>query len=123
MDFITYTVNVYANGRKEWYKDGKLHRSDGPAVEWTNGDKKWYINDKLHRSDGPAVEWINGDKAWYINGKLHRTDGPAIEYSDGHKEWYKDGNQLSEEKFNKTKNTFDGKVVEIDGKKYKLNAM
>ena len=30
-------------------KDGKYHRIDGPAVEYTNGDKKWYINGKLHR--------------------------------------------------------------------------
>jgi hypothetical protein len=26
-------------------------------------------NDKLHRDDGPAVEWANGDKEWWLNGK------------------------------------------------------
>ncbi len=31
------------------------------------GDKSWYINDKLHRTDGPAVEWADGDKYWCIN--------------------------------------------------------
>jgi hypothetical protein len=30
---------------------------------------------------------------------------------------------LSEKKFEKTKNTCDGKIVEIDGKKYKLSAV
>jgi hypothetical protein len=35
----------------------------------TNGDKFWYLNDKLHREDGPAVEYSNGDKSWYLNGK------------------------------------------------------
>lgn len=24
---------------KEWYKDGELHRTDGPAIERINGDK------------------------------------------------------------------------------------
>jgi len=31
-----------------------LHREDGPAVEWYNGSKEWYKNAKLHREDGPA---------------------------------------------------------------------
>lgn len=31
--------------RTEWHtKDGKLHRLDGPAVEYTNGNKEWWIN-------------------------------------------------------------------------------
>ncbi len=34
-----------------------------------DGDKSWYLNDKLHREDGPAVEFANGDKYWYLNGK------------------------------------------------------
>ena len=32
--------------------------------------KYWYQNDKLHREDGPAVEYANGSRIWYINGKL-----------------------------------------------------
>ncbi|HBG35915.1 MAG TPA: hypothetical protein DDW88_02450, partial [Treponema sp.] len=61
----------YANGDKEWWKNGQLHRdNDKPAIEDKNGTKKWYINDKLHREgDLPAVEWSNGDKDWYKNGK------------------------------------------------------
>ena len=34
----------------------------------SNGTKCWYLNDKLHRVDGPAVEYSDGDKAWYLNG-------------------------------------------------------
>ncbi len=26
-----------------WIKDGKRHREDGPAVEYSNGTKKWYL--------------------------------------------------------------------------------
>lgn len=33
---------VDAYGNKVWYKDGKLHREDGPAIELANGEKFWY---------------------------------------------------------------------------------
>ena len=65
---IKYVVQVTSNENKEWYLNGKLHREDGPAVEYTNGDNYWYLNGKLHREDGPAVEYINGYKEWYLNG-------------------------------------------------------
>ena len=64
-----YTVKVHNNGDKLWYQNGKLHRLDGPAVEWSDGDKFWYQNGKRHRLDGPAIEWATGSKAWYIEGK------------------------------------------------------
>ena len=82
---------VYADGYKSWWLNGKLHREDGPAVETTYGDKYWYLNDKLHREDGPAAEYANGDKRWYLNDKLHREDGPAIELANGNKSWYLNG--------------------------------
>ncbi len=66
---IEYTVRVYTDGYKEWFLNGKLHREDGPAVEWADGDKYWYLNGKRHREDGPAVEWADGDKAWFLNGE------------------------------------------------------
>jgi hypothetical protein len=34
-------------GNKYWYKDGKFHHEDGPAVECVNGKKCWYKNDKF----------------------------------------------------------------------------
>jgi len=43
---IEYTVKVWANGYKAWYLNGKRHREDGPAVEYTNGYKAWYLNGK-----------------------------------------------------------------------------
>ena len=58
---------IYDNGDKCWYLNGKVHRTDGPAVEYVNGNKYWYLNGKYHRTDGPAIEWVNGDKCWYIN--------------------------------------------------------
>ena len=96
----TYKVDVYSTGSKEWYLNGKLHREDGPAIEDADGSKFWFINGKLHREDGPACEWADGSKSWFINGK-----------------------ELSEAEFNartKPKPSCEGKVVEVDGVKYKL---
>ena len=31
-------------GTKQWFKDGKRHRLNGPAVEFISGFKCWYIN-------------------------------------------------------------------------------
>jgi hypothetical protein len=62
------------NGNKYWRLCRKLHREDGPAVEWADGTKFWYINGKLHREDGPAVQFDNGVTAWFINGKQVTKD-------------------------------------------------
>ena len=98
----TYTVKVDDNGTKEWYLDGKRHRVDGPAIEFANGSKYWYQDNKLHR-----------------------IDGPAIEDSDGSKYWYLDGNKLTQAQWKQSvtsKPSCVGKIVEVDGVKYKLVA-
>ena len=61
-------VTVNADGDKHWYLNGKRHREDGPAIEYSDGEKYWYLNGKLHREDGPAIEGHNGYKEWYLNG-------------------------------------------------------
>jgi hypothetical protein len=65
-------------------------------------DAIWYRdeNDRLHRTDGPAVEYFDGSCSWYKHGKLHRTDGPAIDWVDGSKQWWVDSVRLTEEEFN-----------------------
>jgi len=100
-----YTVKVYDNGHKEWYQ-----------------------NDKLHRLDGPAIEWSDGDKFWYQNGKFHRLDGPAIEGIGGYKSWYIEGEELTEEEFNnrdKVEVTLEdiAKAMNIDVKKLRIKGM
>jgi hypothetical protein len=84
-------IAEYPDGRKEWYKEGKLHREDGPAVEYLDGTKYWYKEGKLHRDDGPANEYSDGTKIWLKEGELHRLDGPAMEFPNGEKIWYKEG--------------------------------
>jgi hypothetical protein len=68
---------------------------------YTNGDKYWYLNGKIHREDGPAIEYASGFKSWWLNNKRHREDGPAIEFSNGEKHWYLNDERLTEEEFNK----------------------
>jgi len=78
--------------------------------------KRWYLNDKLHREDGPAIEFADGEKSWYLDGKLHRVDGPAIEDANGTKYWYLNGKELTQTEFNlKIK-----KTIVIDGVTYRL---
>jgi len=67
------------------------------------GDKVWLLGDKLHRLDGPAIEWANGYKVWYLHGNIHREDGPAIEWANGRKGFWLNGKNLSEEEFIKHK--------------------
>ena len=115
-----YKVKVY-EVKIEWFNlEGKLHREDGPAVEYADGGKEWYVNGQIHREDGPAAEYTKGNKYWYINGKRHREDGPAVEYANGNKEWFINSQELSEEEFNQRIKSCSGKIVEIYGKKYKL---
>jgi len=99
---ITYEVKVYLNDRTEWRLNGKLHREDGPAIEWAGLHKRWYQNGKLHREDGPAIEYETGNKSWYLNDECL-----------SHAEWKEEVAKLNQP-------TRNGKVVEIEGKKYRL---
>ena len=68
-DFLKYRIVVDARGTRRYYnRAGELHRTNGPAVEWSNGTKSWYQNGLRHRTDGPAIEYSDGKKVWYING-------------------------------------------------------
>jgi hypothetical protein len=68
--------------------EGKLHRTDGPAIVLKSGRSEWYWNNKLHRRDGPAAIYGSGTKVWYVNGFTHRSDGPAILFADKGYEWH-----------------------------------
>jgi len=145
---VIYKVEVTGFGTTYWYnQQGQLHREGGlPAVEYADGAKQWLVNGQFHREGGlPAIEFADGGKEWWFKGRLHREGGlPAVEFATGGKEWYVNGHQVTEEQakamFNKpatnlqnsgpytyeqakamfNKPTCNGKVVEIDGKKFKL---
>jgi len=63
-----------------YYKNGKLHREEGPSVIYPDNSKFWYINGRCHREDYPAMEYGNGDKSWYYYGC--RADNEKEFYND-----------------------------------------
>ena len=44
-------------GNSFWYLNGKLHREDGPAVEWSNQYKQWFIND-VELTEEEFNQWL-----------------------------------------------------------------
>jgi hypothetical protein len=116
---VKYEVTV-SKDAKWWRVNGKLHRTDGPAIEYANGHKSWCLNGKLHRTDGPAIEWADGSKTWYLDGQLHRDDGPAVEWANGHRVWCLHGRHLTEAEHAARTGGCSGRTVTIDGVEYKL---
>ena len=67
----TYKVTVDKDKTIRWYNEkDQFHRLDGPAIERADGRKEWWVDGKLHRLDGPAIEYANGYKSWYVNGEI-----------------------------------------------------
>ncbi|WP_277023318.1 hypothetical protein [Aurantimonas coralicida] len=76
------------DGSLRYYRNGVLHRDDGPASTEVYPDYDgperhlhWYRDGVLHQDDGPAViggRETNGDYEWWRNGRKHREEGPAV---------------------------------------------
>jgi hypothetical protein len=93
-------IEIYESGNIFCYKTGTrvFHNPDGAAVE-TKACKSWRLNGRYHRLDGPAFEYSNGAKEYWVNNKLHRLDGPAVLNTDGAaNEWWINGVRQSPEK-------------------------
>lgn len=111
---MRYTVIVDdINICETWHKENteELHREKGPAyTKYCESGKikqqEWYLNNLLHNENGPAVIKYN------VYEKVNEQ------------EWFLYGQGYTEEEYRNTKNKLnnscDGKIVEIDGKKYKL---
>jgi len=61
---MNYNVHVEQSGNTNWFLNGELVK-----VEWTNGNISHYKNGKLHKEDGPAHEGANGINHWYLEGR------------------------------------------------------
>ena len=107
MSKYTYEPYFFEDGSissEYWHKDGKLHREgDKPAFIWYHEDgsilqERWFKDNQRHREgDKPAFIW-------------YREDGSIEE-----EHWFKDGIEYIPQT-----DSCHNKVVEIDGKKYKL---
>lgn len=98
--------------RVEYWRAGRLHRTDGPAVEFDDGGTEYWVNGKLHRDGGlPAItrmgnknserhyydrtrhgrdpEMAVAMEVWFVGGVAHRDgDEPAyIDYKNGTRQW------------------------------------
>jgi hypothetical protein len=49
-------------------------------VEYTSSTKGWQLKGKLHRVDGPAIEWASGSKSWHLNDKFIYELKPIGDY-------------------------------------------
>jgi hypothetical protein len=64
-------VNPDTGTRIYYNHAGRLHREEGPAIEWSSGTMEWWQNGLRHRLDGPAIEYANGYQEWWLNGKRY----------------------------------------------------
>ena len=63
----------------------------------------------------------HGTIRWYnMAGQLHCEHGPAIILTVVTQYYYINGNNLTKEEFESQRNSCDGKIVEVNGKKYRL---
>ena len=68
-----YKIKTTIAGTKYWYKNDSLQ-----MVEYSNGAKEWHRNGKLHREDGPSLMSFRGDQ-FYLEGK-HYTKEDYYKY-------------------------------------------
>lgn len=49
-----------------------FHREDGPAIEYADGRIEYWVEGKLHREDGPAIVYpgVDNGYCWFLNGEL-----------------------------------------------------
>lgn len=63
-----HMVEAHENGDFYCYNEkGELHCEGEPAVEWADGRKEWHVNGKMHREDGAALILPNGGERYYLN--------------------------------------------------------
>jgi len=115
---------------ERYYRDGKLHRENGPAYVYRHADgttvERYFRDGKRHREDGAAVvEHYAGGKTieeYYRDGKPHREDGPAIvrhgadgsSRDDGsiYEAYYRNGEFIKEEQILAPLSTISGVTVQ-----------
>ena len=77
------------NGTIKYYKNGKLHRVNDPAVILTDGSEFYYQNGKRHREDGPAVIDVDGTREFYMHDNLVKKGSENYEeFVDQYPEYF-----------------------------------
>lgn len=95
-------------GRCHHYRLGRLHREDGPAIEYPDGSEEWHLNGEIHREDGPAlIDTFLNLVQYRQNGKKHREDGPAVIEEGAPPEWWLFGEKHTMESWAKCVGIYD----------------
>ena len=90
-------TKVKVDGNKLYLNDeGKLHRLDGPAFEYSDGSKLWYINGICHQNIDPSYEYLDGTKQWFFKGQSHRIGGS---FNSAGEYWYIHGKKYTKRKY------------------------
>lgn len=80
MSYATKEIGYY----KGVITEGVMHKDDGPAfisdIGLKSEERTWFKLGKVHRLDGPAIE-SEPNNMWLVEGSLHREDGPAVVYN------------------------------------------
>lgn len=72
--------------------------NQGNGVVDSGSVKQYLKNGKKHRLNGPAEIRRDGYEAWFFEGKKHRDGGkPAVSYPDGNKEYWEHGKLIKKE--------------------------
>jgi hypothetical protein len=75
----SFTGIIYwGYGTIEYYKNGLLHREDGPAVITNKDYKEWWNEGLLHNLNGPARIYPDGREGYFIHGEP--TTKEALEF-------------------------------------------
>lgn len=76
-----YSIAISPNGDKRYYRDGLIHREDGPAVELSDGYKIWCLNGKtLSESEWRKKISVINLNSKKINYKIYHTDGKPLSW-------------------------------------------
>jgi len=70
----------WPNGDKFWYKEGNLHRENGPAIEYADGNKFWYLNDVQYSEQEFNAEIAKRKPT--CNGKVVTIDGKQYKLTE-----------------------------------------
>ena len=108
-----YIVTVDAKGTYWRNEAGKDHRLEGPAHEYKNGMVSFWVNGERHREEGPSRYTV--DKDGRITGECYFLHNRMMLKA----EWEKEVAKLKAPAVDPCL----GKVVEVDGKKYRLSAV
>ncbi len=71
-------LHIDADGMQRWFKEGKLHREDGPAIIYPDGRQWWYKEGEWHREDGPAIIYPDGRQWWYKEGEKYEPSAHEL---------------------------------------------